>query len=470
MEDIFLSNAAAADDDDAEWDALVGFIRTQMNNNVLLVGNEYENDWNGVVNGVVNHRNLPRNKRTEYNHERALQCIYEDFFGLYPRFKDRDFILMFRLSRSRMERIIQDILNDGDVFFRRTRDAKGQLGASTEAKILLPIKTFAYGVAPHAFSDYFQMSKTLARDCCIKFTIVMKRIYKDEYLRLPSSQDLKNISTLHYDKHGVHGIFGSLDCMHVYWKNCPKAWNGSYKKGSKAFAPSLVLEALSDHHLWFWHASFGYAGSLNDLNILNISPLLASLCDGTFAGLERGVVPYNIAGEEFNWMTVLVDGIYPAYSRFVKSFVRPVTDNEKLFAEWQESKRKDIERAFGVLQGKFQVLCRPLLGHCLTELSNIVACCIIMHNMCVSDRVMCDVQMYYNPAHTFEEVDEVIEQAQESDDEPPARNQAVVGLRHGNPNVVQNILGRNDFGYWKHLNDRVEHQRLHNALIRFCAS
>jgi hypothetical protein len=309
---------------DAEWDSLVGTIRSQMNNNVLLVGEIRHQDvrYNNHSTRWADHRSLPRNERTKYDYERALQCVYEDFLGVYPRFKDKDFIMMFRLSRSRVERIIQDIQNDGDVFFRRKRDAKGKLGASTEAKILLPIKTFAYGVPPHTFTDYFQMSKTLARQCCKKFTETIKRIYKNEYLRLPSEQDLKNISALHYEKHGVQGIFGSLDCMHVYWKNCPKAWNGSYKKGSTAFAPSLVLEALSDHHLWFWHASFGYAGSLNDLNILNLSPLLTSLCDGSFAELERGLVPYNIAGEEFYWMIVLVDGIYPAYSRFVKSLYR----------------------------------------------------------------------------------------------------------------------------------------------------
>jgi hypothetical protein len=42
-----------------------------------------------------------------------------------------------------------------------------------------------------------------------------------------------------------------------------------------------VLEALSDYHLWFWQASLGYAGSLNVLNILNLSPLLELLVDGT---------------------------------------------------------------------------------------------------------------------------------------------------------------------------------------------
>jgi hypothetical protein len=124
--------------------------------------------------------------------------------------------------------------------------------------------------------------------------------------------------------------------MHVYWKNCPKAWNGSYKKGSKSFGPSVVLEALSDHHLWFWHASFGYVGSLNDLNILNLSPLLASLCDGTFARLERDVIPFDIAGEQFSWMIVFVDGIHPAYSHFVKSFGQPVTQGKMALTEWQE--------------------------------------------------------------------------------------------------------------------------------------
>ena len=31
-----------------------------------------------------------------------------------------------------------------------------------EARMLLPLKTLAYGVACHAFSDYFQMSESMA--------------------------------------------------------------------------------------------------------------------------------------------------------------------------------------------------------------------------------------------------------------------------------------------------------------------
>ena len=133
-------------------------------------------------------------------------------------------------------------------------------------------------------------------------------------------------------------------------------------------AQTVVLEALADYHLWFWHASFGHAGSLNDLNILNLSPLLESLVDGSFTELEQSsrLVPFEVAGNEFHRLFALVNGIYPPYSRFVKGNQLPLTEPEKHFTAWQEAARKDIECAFGVLQSCFQVVVtRPFLGHSL---------------------------------------------------------------------------------------------------------
>ena len=46
----------------------------------------------------------------------------------------------------------------------------------------------------------------------------------------------------------------------------------------------------------------------------------------------------------------LADGIYPSYSTFVKIIHNPVRPAKKYFAKKQESARKDVERAFGVLQ------------------------------------------------------------------------------------------------------------------------
>ena len=60
--------------------------------------------------------------------------------------------------------------------------------------------------------------------------------------------------------------------------------------------------------------------------------------------------PFEIAGETFETLWLLVDGIYPSLARFVKPLSAPIDDNETLFSLWQEAKRKDIERFFGVFK------------------------------------------------------------------------------------------------------------------------
>jgi hypothetical protein len=203
------------------------------------------------------------------------------------------------------------------------------------------------------------------------------------------------------------------------------------------------------------------------------------------------LIPFEVGGEAFNRLYALVDGIYPPYSRFVKGIQVPVSASEKAFTAWQEAARKDIERAFGVLQCRFQVMARPFHAHSLVKMSNTVSACLIMHNMCVSDRVM-DGNVYaiYDPSHNNVEeqlpigIDMVAianknseyhrQQQQEADPEYHAEVetenyyeeiQAPIGLANaGNEFVVQHMLARQ--ANWKELNDRYEHGRLHAALKR----
>eukprot|EP00980_Cylindrotheca_fusiformis_P006445 scaffold1376_cov125-Cylindrotheca_fusiformis.AAC.11 len=244
----------------------------------------------------IDHRMFARKPRKKYNHDRALRCIQEDYLCDVPRFDGREFDIMFRVSKRRFQRMMEDIMQNGDPFYKEGFDAFGAKGSSVEAKLLLPLKTMAYGVPPHCFRDYFQMSRALAIVCCEKFYTTIKQVYEEEYLRIPTADDLKNIVKLHKHQHKVDGMIGSLDCMHRYWKNCPVAWQGSFRGKEKR--PSIVLEAASDYNLFFWHAAYGFAGTLNDLNILNLSPLLRSLVDGTFIGLEQEAEAQSVIQDE----------------------------------------------------------------------------------------------------------------------------------------------------------------------------
>jgi hypothetical protein len=72
-----------------------------------------------------------------------------------------------------------------------------------------------------------------------------------------------------------------------------------------------------------------------------------------FNELVQGRAPtvnYSINGNDYTMGYYLADGIYPKWSTFVKTIPSPHGQKRKLFAEFQERTKKDVERAFGVLQ------------------------------------------------------------------------------------------------------------------------
>ena len=81
----------------------------------------------------------------------------------------------------------------------------------------------------------------------------------------------------------------------------------------------------------------------------------------------------------------LIDDIYSQWAAFVKSIPGPQTMKHKLFARHQESARKDVEQAFGVLQARFAFIKCPCLIWDRDIMGKIMIACIILHNMIVED-------------------------------------------------------------------------------------
>jgi hypothetical protein len=253
------------------------------------------------------HRQLPRSNRRKFRHDQALLCINRDYLGDAPLLRVK-LKLMFQLSRGEIQVLMEDVMASNIKFFKLTgRD--GRCKSSLASRLLLPLKTLPYGVPPHTFIDYFQMSPQYARECCKEFDKAMRSIYMKEFLKLSTATDLKSIVNLHKSFHSIDGMIGSLDCTHIFWKNCPKAWQGSYK--GKESKPSIVMESIADYFLFLWHASYGYTGTLNDNTILHLSPFMDRLLlDGTVHELEAeaAVVPFKIKEEQFNKWTDSLTG------------------------------------------------------------------------------------------------------------------------------------------------------------------
>ena len=90
---------------------------------------------------------------------------------------------------------------------------------------------------------------------------------------------------------------------------------------------------------------------------------------------------FEIGGKTFNRLWLLVDGIYPELSHFAKTIQEPVGRKASRYASWQEASRKDIERAFDVLQRKFRILVQKIELWHLGNIASVVNTCITLHNM-----------------------------------------------------------------------------------------
>ena len=221
--------------------------------------------------------------------------------------------------------------------------------------------------------------KSMKRFCC--HSIV--RVYDDTALRHPNASDMDRLLD-EGNFAGFPGCIWSIDCMHREWNNCPtRRWKGMFQ--AKSGVATVILEAIADAKCRFWHFNFGAPGTLNGIkNVLDRSPLLDMAVRG-----ESPSVEFTANGNDYKHAYWFADGIYPIYACFAKPFPRPVTRMQKLIAVAQEAKRKDIERAFGILQARFLVIltssCRLLWQRHATK--TVIAACVILHNLIIDYQI-----------------------------------------------------------------------------------
>ncbi|XP_024015025.1 uncharacterized protein LOC112088888 [Eutrema salsugineum] len=305
----------------------------------------YEQTFENLINEYGDQEEATSSKKKrafiERNREEGHIRLWNDYFSENAIYPDHLFRRRFRMNKALFLRIVHRLSNEVS-FFKQRKDARGRLGLSALQKCTAAIRLLAYGTALDTVDEYLRLGASTARSCLKNFVEGIINLFGDEYLRRPTAEDLQRL--LYFgEERGFSGMIGSIDCMHWGWKNCPTAWKGQYARG--AGKPTIVLEAVASYDLWIWHAFFGPPGTLNDINVLDRSPVF----DDSIKG-RAPKVNFFVNGTEYHLAYYLTDGIYLKWATFVQSIPLPQGEKACLFAERQKGYRKDVERAFGVLQ------------------------------------------------------------------------------------------------------------------------
>eukprot|EP00918_Siedleckia_nematoides_P039555 GHVU01086039.1.p1 GENE.GHVU01086039.1~~GHVU01086039.1.p1 ORF type:complete len:436 (+),score=47.89 GHVU01086039.1:157-1464(+) len=307
------------------------------------------------------------------------QRLMADYFGVNGTPPTYNAVLFRRRFRMRPE-LFQRLVNacvEGDDYFRQKPDAIGVMGLSPEQKVVAAVRMMTYGVCADAVDEYVRIAETTANESFHRFVHAVVATFQEEYLRSPTPQDVQRHLSLNKER-GFPGMFGSLDCTHWEWKNCPVALQGQYQ--DRGGTRSMIMEAVATEDLWIWHAFIGMPGSNNDLNVMHRSPLLHNMLQGSFPSVE-----YTVNGNRYSCAYLLVDGIYPPWTVFQKTIPEPQGEKRKFYAKRQEAVRKDVERCFGVVEARFHILSYPARTWDSEFMRLAWRACVIVHNMIIED-------------------------------------------------------------------------------------
>ena len=266
----------------------------------------------GSVSGhiMVNRDRVEGHERL-YRDYFVTPCVYESFFQM-----------RFRMSCPLFLRIVNENEQYGPYFIQRT-DAVGVLGLSSLQKITAAYRILAYGTPADSMDEYIRIGESTAIESLRRFVKAVIAMFGNHYLRSPNNIDIAQLLQTG-EQRGFPSMLGRIDCMHWKWKNCPTAWQGMYT--GHCHEPTIILEVVASQDLWIWHAFFGLSGSLNDINVLDRSPVFTLLANG-----HAPPVNYIINGHEYRMGYYLADGIYPNWSTFVKTNSLSTSFEEKTF-------------------------------------------------------------------------------------------------------------------------------------------
>jgi len=190
------------------------------------------------------------------------------------------------------------------------------------------------------------------------------------YIKWPEPHEMVTSERKFRQLHGFPGVIGAIDGSHIAI-SAPKENPANYinRKGYH----SIILQGICDYNLKFIDVFTGICGSVHDARVWRLSDIETLIAQDE-----------NIYFQ--NQYHLLADSAYPL-SNYMLTPYRDnghLTNVQSRFNTIHSRTRVVIERAFGMLKGRFRKLKYIYMYN--TEMIPLVifACC-ILHNICIEN-------------------------------------------------------------------------------------
>lgn len=296
--------------------------------------------------------------RVRENHVRVENYVQ----SVIANYSAEDFRRIYRLTDQCFKELCR-VLSACPEMQVRSPQFGGPERVSFEKTVLIALRYLGHTGNIRLISDIFNVSDSTVITCRGRVISALASI-KDEYICWPlDAASQANVSQKFEDKKGFPGVIGAIDGTHIRI-NAPKEHGQSYVNRKNYH--SIILQAVCLPNMKFSHIYSGWPGSVHDSRVLKNSELW-----------ENG----EVACQSNH---ILGDGAYP----IKKWLLTPYRDTGNLNAEQRRfnyvhsSTRTVIERAFGILKGRFKKLQFIEVKKIQSACDVITACC-VLQNFCI---------------------------------------------------------------------------------------
>ena len=264
----------------------------------------------------------------------------------------------------------------------RDRDITGRTLCPVEIKLLSVLRILGRNWNFDDIAEATFMGESTARRAFHTFCENFVREYYSIYVYRPVGEKLFKVMKV-FEQMGLPGCIGSTDCVHLKWDRCPVGL-AQLCSGKEGY-PTLAYSCTVDHHHRILASTSSYWGAKNDKTIVRGDTYITDVREKKVnENIEFNVFIDGVL-KPMKGVYYICDGGYHKWTCMINPMKHTSVRSDRIWSEWIESTRKDVECTFGSLKGRWRFLRNGIVLQDQNSIDNVFFTCCILHNMILED-------------------------------------------------------------------------------------